>query len=412
MYQGIGGQANTHHTLLCGCMKKNNRVKEWFGRFRVPRAVVIVICTLPVALIVLFYILRQFPDVMGWVVENLSSPIRRFFGLLSSIYPISVMEILIVAAIIWFVYYVIKTIMVTAHRRSKLKILGKRVLPVLVAALYVWSLFSWLWSSGYHTKGFAEANGFAKEGITTGELAEVTRLFALKAKETSTLVQRDEEGLYIGDRREIFRMSAGIYKNITVEFPSLNGRLFTPKTMLFSWLMSRTGYTGVYFALTGESNINTDAPLFLMPATVAHELAHQLGVYAEDEANFVGILACVTSGVPVYEYAGYLRGLMYLSDALISADPDAWYEIRDTLSDEVVLDWQANHDYWREQKKVETGIGFLDSFLTSLTSALSGAVDSVYDGFLKSQDQELGLLSYGACVDLLVEYYSAGPIIQ
>ena len=33
------------------------------------------------------------------------------------------------------------------------------------------------------------------------------------------------------------------------------------------------------------------------------------------------------------------------------------------------------------------------------------ASNTVYEGFLHSYDQELGLKSYGACVDLLVNYY-------
>ena len=33
------------------------------------------------------------------------------------------------------------------------------------------------------------------------------------------------------------------------------------------------------------------------------------------------------------------------------------------------------------------------------------AVSDTYDAFLKSYDQELGRETYGACVDLLVEYY-------
>ena len=31
--------------------------------------------------------------------------------------------------------------------------------------------------------------------------------------------------------------------------------------------------------------------------------------------------------------------------------------------------------------------------------------NTVYEGFLHSYDQTLGLKSYGACVDLLVNYY-------
>ena len=380
---------------------------KWYQRIKIPRAVVIIICALPCVLTILFYILRSSPDAMDWSQTYIGGPIRGFLGLIYSIYPISVTEIFIVAAIIWFIYYIIRTIMVTAHRRSKLKILGKRMLPVGVAAVYIWSMFCWLWTGGYHAPGFAEKNGFRGGGVRVEDLTAVTRYFADKASELSQVVERDEDGVYIGDQRAMFNMSTGIYSNIAKEFPSLGGRLYRPKSMLFSWLMSRTGYTGMYFALTGEANINTNAPAFLLPATVAHEHAHQLGIFAEDEANFTGILACVKSGIPIFEYAGYLRGFLYLMSALSSADPDAWSDIRESISDEVVFDWQSNYDYWQSQKIVETGIGFLDNILTSVTVTMSDAVDSIYDGFLKFNDQELGIQSYGACVDLLVEYFSS-----
>jgi len=178
------------------------------------------------------------------------------------------------------------------HERGKWKILGKRLLPAVVLALYVWSLFCWLWSVGYYSPGFAEKNGFTGGAVTQQNLAVVTGLFADKANELSRLVDRDDKGRYIGNRREVFAASTGVYKNAAEQFPCLEGRLHKPKPMLFSWLMSRTGYTGMYFAFTGEANINVKPPGFSMPATVSHEHAHQLGVFAEDEANFVGILAC------------------------------------------------------------------------------------------------------------------------
>ena len=38
---------------------------------------------------------------------------------------------------------------------------------------------------------------------------------------------------------------------------------------------------------------------------------------------------------------------------------------------------------------------------------MSKASDAVYEGFLYSYGQTLGLKSYGACVDMLVAYYEA-----
>jgi len=369
------------------------------------RAIYIIICALPVLLTAIFYALRPYTAVMDWIVGNISAPVREFLGLLSSLYPFSMMEALCTVAVIWLIYYLIRTVVVTVRRRGKLKILSKRILMIAVVALYIWGLYSWLWNSGYFATGFAARNGFSGNGVATDELVSVTRLFADKANEFAVLVNRDGEGFYAEDRSETFAAFADVYHNIASVFPELGGKLYRPKPMLFSWLMSRTGYTGIYFALTGESNININAPGVLMPATIAHELAHQHGIFAEDEANFVGIAACVTSENAVYEYAGWLMGLMYLSDALSTADPGAWRDIGAGLSQEVNRDWQENYDYWQSQKTVDTGIKFVDNILNAVVETAGDTVDSVYDSFLKSQSQELGIKSYGACVDLLVQYF-------
>ena len=57
-------------------------------------------------------------------------------------------------------------------------------------------------------------------------------------------------------------------------------------------------------------------PAVFLPVTIAHEFAHQRGVAAEQEANFVGIAACVDSDKPEYVYSGYLFGYLHLANAL------------------------------------------------------------------------------------------------
>ena len=344
---------------------------------------------------------------MDWAATRISAPIRWVLGLLSSVYPFSIMEVICTAAGVFLIYYIVKTIVVTVRRSEKLKTLSKRLLTLAVVVLYIWCLFCWLWNSCYRAPGFAEKNGFISGGVRVEDLTATARLFALKANEFAPLVLRDEDNHCIENYRKFVNDSLFVYDNLMIEFPVLSGRLFKPKPMMFSWLMSRTGYTGIYFALTGESNINTRAPVCLLPATVAHELAHQRGVAAEDEANFVGVLACVTSRYTVYEYSGYLMGLIYLRNALFYADYDAWADVSNSLCAEVNVDLQDNYDFWLSQKTVDTGVEFLDNVLTSVTGTVSDAVETIYDGYLKAQNQDLGIRSYGACVDLLVEYYSA-----
>jgi hypothetical protein len=301
--------------------------------------------------------------------------------------------------------------MAITRRRGKLKVLGKRLLPLVVVVLYIWGMFCWLWNSGYHAPGFAERNGFTGQGINAQNLAAVTDLFAQRANELALLVERDEQGNYVGNRRQIFTESMYIFENISQEFPCLGGRIFRPKPMLFSFLMSRTGYGGIYFALTGEANINIMPPYVMMPATVAHEHAHTLGVFAEDEANFVAILAGIQSDNLIFQYAGYLKGLTYLLPALATADPDAWREISGRLNTEVIRDWDEVYNFWASQRTVDTGIAIIDTVMTNVTETMRETVDMVYDAFLRAHDQELGLASYGACIDLIIEYFYTRGLI-
>ena len=70
-----------------------------------------------------------------------------------------------------------------------------------------------------------------------------------------------------------------------------------------------------------------DAPACLVPATIAHEMSHQRMVFSELEANFVGIAAAVSCGDPVFQYSGWLMGLIQLCNALYAVSPDLWYQI-------------------------------------------------------------------------------------
>jgi len=316
------------------------------------------------------------------------------------------MEIVSTALAVFLIYYVVKSIRDTSRRREKWKLLGKRLLPILVVACYLWCAFCWLWNSGYHSSGFAAKNGFSGDGVSVSDLTAVTQLFADRACELSQIVERDEEGRYISNRRVMFAESTRVYRNISGEFPSLGDRLYAPNAMIYSWLMSITGYSGFYFALTGEAMINTQTPGAFMPYSVAHEHAHQLGVFAEDEASFVGILACVTSENTTFEYAGYLSGLNYLLSALVTVDADAVNEIIEGLTAEVNTDRYENYIFWASRTTANTGVDFLDRFLSTVMETTSDAVNTAYDGFLRSQNQELGIKSYGACVDLLVEHFA------
>ena len=148
------------------------------------------------------------------------------------------------------------------------------------------------------------------------------------------------------------------------------------------------GFTGVYFPFTGEANVNVDAPACLVPATIAHEMAHQRGIASEQECNFLAVLTCEMSGNAVYEYSGWLMGFIHLSNALYSVDPEGWAQLHGQLNDEVQADLRDNNAYWAQ-----------------FESPAANVSQDAYDQFLKSYGESSGIQSYGEVVDLLVVYY-------
>ena len=221
--------------------------------------------------------------------------------------------------------------------------------------------------------------------------ARMTAYFARQAADLSDQVARDDAGHFSEALKDCFAAGPEVYENLSREFPCLDITAVRAKPLVFSRLQSILGFTGVYFPFTGEANVNVDAPACLVPATIAHEMSHQRMVFSELEANFVGIAAAVSCGDPVFQYSGWLMGLIQLCNALYDVAPQTWQAIaRSTFTAELSQDWQDNNQYW-----------------AAMRSPVEDRAEQVYDSFLKGNGQSLGIRSYGACVDLLVTYF--GP---
>ena len=201
-------------------------------------------------------------------------------------------------------------------------------------------------------------------------------------------VPRDEKGLCCSDRAEVLRRSPELFAETEKRYPCLAGPPLAAKGILCSRVMSLLDFSGFFFPFTAEANVNMDMPACDLAATVAHELSHQRGVAKEQEANFTAVLACLDYGEADYCYSACLMALTHLANALSDADRAAWEEIRENLGEDVLRDLRARSLYWRQ-----------------FDTPLQTASNTVYEGFLHSYDQTLGLKSYGACVDLLVNYY-------
>lgn len=346
-----------------------------------------VLLALPVLLCGLFALLKGNRAAMDAWVYGVMGPFEQFLGRFWGLLPCSAAELLtallLAGSVLWAVFVLAGAV---RHKKSPLR----RLLALAAVWLWVLAGFNWLWNAAYYASSFAQRAGLEAAPYSVEELAAVTEFFAQNAGRLSGQTPRDGDGHFAWSVDMCLDAGPEVYDNLTSIFPCLSMHSQRAKPLLCSRLQSVLGFTGVYFPFTGEANVNTDAPRCLLPATVAHEMAHQRMVASELEANFVGIAACTSCGNTTYQYSGYLMGLIQLCNALYSADPDAWYAISEKyFTPQLAQDWIDNNAYW-----------------AALASPAEDAAEDAYDAFLKSNGQELGVRSYGACVDLLVAFYA------
>lgn len=341
---------------------------------------------LPVLLMGAFRLLQQDRALMNGWVFGVVAPVEQFFSRLWAIFPCSVAELLVGSGLLTGLFWLVRALVLLVLRRRVGQFV-RRLLALVAVCLWLLAGLDWLWNATYYADGFALRAGLSGQPCTVEELGAVTEVFVQRASLLATRVPRDGQGRFAVSVEECLRRGVQAYSGLEKEFSFLQLDSVRAKPLLCSKIQSALGFTGVYFPFTGEANVNVAAPACLLPATIAHEMAHQRMVAAEEEANFVGIAACLTSRDEVFQYSGYLMGLIHLSNALCRVDPMGWAALRQQFSPELAQDWNGNNAYWAARQ-----------------SAVENAAEQAYDAFLKGNDQSLGVRSYGACVDLLVTW--------
>ena len=360
-------------------------------RFRDLAPVRLILTVLSLVIIGLYYLLRGNTAFMAQVYRSVTKPYHVFMARLCSYVSFSVAELTWTAAIVFCLVYLIVQIVLLVRRSGRGKRIYRTALTLLMVASLFWAGFSLFWSPCYDAPTFAEQSGISDGAVSAEDLASVTRYIAALANTYSGAVTRDADGVCVVGRASALDRAAVVYRGAVERWPFLAGAELRPKAAVFSYLMSSIDFTGYFFPMTGEANINVDSPSMFLPETAEHEISHQRGIAKEQECNFIAAAACLSSDDAEYRYSGALMAYTYLANALYLADNDAWKDVVYSLNDQVKADLNANNNYWAQFEKTVT----------------KKASNQVYGDFLAGNGQTLRLKSYGACVDLLVNYYAA-----
>ncbi len=247
-----------------------------------------------------------------------------------------------------------------------------------------------MWGVNYWTDSFRDRSGITAQPVAAEDLKNVTAYFAERLSKRRTQCRGTKTAsTRCRKSKSPFRESVGLRRRDgavpLLEFPDTG-----VKAVRCSRIMSVMGFTGVYFACVGESNVNVDSPACLLPLhhrpRAGPPARHRVGA----GCNFSGRVGlCHPAGCRT-TYIPAAAGIHpHLGNALYETDPEAYWAIRGTLPAAVETDLRDNSAYW-------------DQFRDNVVEKVS---DTVYDAALKSYGDANGMKSYSMVVELLVAYY-------
>ena len=320
--------------------------------------------------------------------EGLYPKVAAAAGLLTGRLPFSLAEWVVAAALVVAVGGLALFVRRALRQRGYLR---KAWLPALVSVLgaagALYLAFLVMWGLNYAREPFAVLAGLDASPPRVAELRAVCGQLVERANALRAGLPEDAQGvmrLQGGVPGALARAERG-YLEAGAVYGVLAGRHGRPKPLLSSALVSYLGITGIYFPFTAEANVNAGVPEPDLPFAISHEMAHQRGFAREDEAGYIGYLACQFHPDGDFRYSGALAASVYALNALARVDPPAQRELAGRRAAGVARDLRA-----------------LEEWSARHRGRVARASRSVNDAYLRSQGQPEGVRSYGRMVDLLI----------
>ena len=340
----------------------------------------------------LYTLAAAFPDFAEWYALHPYHWISRGINWLTGLAPVSVAEILlyllVLALLLWLIIGIFRLI---KQRGRRLRRLARQISFFLCAASVIYFLFVILCGINYSRITFSESSGLPVQDSSVEELYELNVSLPEEVSSLRAQLPEDQNGVMESgfssskDKAEQARIS---YDTLQPQYPTLFSGYSSPKPVLASRLMSWCDITGIFIPFTFEANVNVDVPEYSQPATMCHELSHLRGYMREDEANFIAYLACRNSENTEFRYSGAMLAFLHANNALYSADRELGQAVYSSLYEGVQRDFAYNSTYWKQ-----------------FEGPVSEFSNTVNDSYLKANQQEDGVKSYGRMVDLLLADY-------
>ncbi|SHI28864.1 Protein of unknown function [Algibacter luteus] len=280
------------------------------------------------------------------------------------------------------------------NRKRLLKDTKYWFIDVFAAFAILFGAFHLFWGLNYHRLPLHKSLNLEQD-YTTEQLVKVTELLIEKSNSLhSEISENDTLKVDIPlTKSEIFKMTPSGYENLMQRFQHLEYHPKSLKKSLYSYPLTYMGFSGYLNPLTNEAQVDGLIPVFKFPTTSAHEIAHQLGYAAENEANFIGFMATTNNDNIYFKYAGYTFALRFCLNEIYRRDEALYEDVVLNVNEGILKNYKEVRDFWEAHENPAEPLFKI-----------------FYSNFLKANKQSKGMQSYNYVVALIVNYFENEPL--
>lgn len=303
--------------------------------------------------------------------------------------PFSIGDLLVIGSLAYCGYYIFSLV------RVRFKNLPTKVMEIIAFGSIVYFCFYSLWGLNYFREPLHEKLGYKKAVYSNKELVQLSNYLVENLNATHRSITQSDSAMVMvpHSNDEMFLLAKEGYEILALKFPQFSYGYGRAKSSLMSLLQSYIGTQGYINPFTGEAQVNRRIPRTSFPISTCHEMAHQIGYAAENEANFIGFLAAVSNDNSYFKYSAYRMATRYVLFELHTRNPEQYLKISQKINKGVLKDFKASSDFWK-----------------SFSNPFEPFVKKGYDAYLKTNKQKDGVNSYNQVVALLISYFQSTEI--
>jgi hypothetical protein len=303
---------------------------------------------------------------------------------ISSLFPFALGDILYTAL---GLYILFRLIFFLKRIKQKKLVKADRIripLQMLHVIMVLYILFKILWGLNYSRPSISRQLNIENQKYTVKQLVTLGNFFIGRLNELQLKVN-NKQTYTLSTLTAQAKTSYHMMEQIN---PFFRYQVTSVKPVLNDWIVSKIGIEGYYNPLSGEANVNGKLLPWVLPFVTCHEIAHQIGVAREDEANLVAYLVGINSKDINFQYSVNYTMLRYILFEIRFKSPDDYLAMRDRLDPAIIANFKAENLFWRKYN-----------------GQMSNYMGMAFDKFLKLNNQKRGLKSYQNIVIWLFNYH-------